>query len=157
MTEAAKEQLEELGESTDGYAETISKLRDTILSATKVESNAFQGFDIYDENGNYKTTYEILQGIADIYDEIVETDKEFGTNNVNLLLETIAGKNRANIAASILQNGEMLRSVYEDSQNSAGSAQQELDAYLESIEGCFKMAFYIKKFIYRTHLIALIA
>lgn len=29
----------------------------------------------------------------------------------------------------------MLRSVYEDSQDSAGSAQQELDAYLDSIEG----------------------
>lgn len=76
-----------------------------------------------------------LQGIADIYDEIVETDKEFGTNNINLLLENLAGKNRANIAASILQNADMLRSVYEDSQDSAGSAQEELDKYLESIEG----------------------
>lgn len=44
-------------------------------------------------------------------------------------------KNRSNIAASILQNGEMLRSVYEDSMDSEGSAQQELDAYLDSIEG----------------------
>ena len=29
----------------------------------------------------------------------------------------------------------MLRSVYEDSQNSEGSAQEELDNYLQSIEG----------------------
>ena len=76
-----------------------------------------------------------LQGIADIYDEIVETDKEFGTNNLNLLLENLAGKNRSNIAASILQNADLLKSVYESSQDSEGSAQQELDAYLDSIDG----------------------
>ena len=132
-TEEAKEQLEELGE--EAVTITQSKMRDVIMAATKVESNDFQGFDILDENGNYKSTYEILQGIADIYDEIVETDKEFGTNNLNLLLENLAGKNRSNIAASILQNADLLRSVYESSQNSEGSAQQELDAYLDSIDG----------------------
>ena len=87
-TEEAKEQLEELGE--EAVTITQSKMRDVIMAATKVESNDFQGFDILDENGNYKSTYEILQGIADIYDEIVETDKEFGTNNLNLLLENLA-------------------------------------------------------------------
>ena len=132
-TEEAKEQLEELGE--EAVTITQSKMRDVIMAATKVESNDFQGFDILDENGNYKSTYEILQGIADIYDEIVETDKEFGTNNLNLLLENLAGKNRSNIAASILQNADLLKSVYESSQDSEGSAQQELDAYLDSIEG----------------------
>ena len=51
------------------------------------------------------------------------------------LLIIKSGKNRANIAASILQNPDMLRDVFEDSQNSAGSAEQELSAYLDSIEG----------------------
>lgn len=132
-TEEAKKQLEALGEEAANI--TSSKMRDIIMSATKVASNEFQGFDILDENGNYKSTYEILQGIADIYDEIVETDKKFGTNNLNLLLENLAGKNRSNIAASILQNADLLRSVYESSQDSEGSAQQELDKYLDSIEG----------------------
>lgn len=84
---------------------------------------------------NYKSTYEILQGIADIYQEIVETDKKSGSNNVNLLLETLAGKNRANIAASILQNPDMLRDVFEDAQDSAGSADEELSKFLNSIDG----------------------
>lgn len=44
-------------------------------------------------------------------------------------------KNRSNIAASILQNPEMLEEVYEASKDSAGSAQQELDKYLDSITG----------------------
>ena len=58
-TKEAKEQLSELGEDTEGVITTTSKLRDTILSATKVESNDFKGFDILDDNGNYKDTYEI--------------------------------------------------------------------------------------------------
>lgn len=137
-TEAAKAELEELGEETDDVITTTSKLRDTILSATKAATSDGKGFDILDANGNYKSTYEIMQGLADLYDTIVQKDKELGTNNLNLLLETIAGKNRSNIAASILQNGDMLRSVYQDAQNSEGSAEKELEAYLDSIDG--KMA-----------------
>lgn len=137
-TEEAKQELSDLGEETDGMITTVSKLRDTIMDATKAASSDGRGFDILDSNGNYKSTYEIMQGLADLYDNIVKKDKELGTNNLNLLLETIAGKNRANIAASILQNGDMLRSVYEDAQNSEGSAEKELNSYLDSIDG--KMA-----------------
>ena len=137
-TEEAKQELSDLGEETDGMITTVSKLRDTIMDATKAASSDGKGFDILDSNGNYKSTYEIMQGLADLYDNIVKKDKELGTNNLNLLLETIAGKNRANIAASILQNGDMLRSVYEDAQNSEGSAETELNSYLDSIDG--KMA-----------------
>lgn len=137
-TEEAKQELSDLGEETDGMITTVSKLRDTIMDATKAASSDGKGFDILDSNGNYKSTYEIMQGLADLYDNIVKKDKELGTNNLDLLLETIAGKNRANIAASILQNGDMLRSVYEDAQNSEGSAEKELNSYLDSIDG--KMA-----------------
>ena len=137
-TEEAKQELSDLGEETDGMITTVSKLRDTIMDATKAASSDGKGFDILDSNGNYKSTYEIMQGLADLYDNIVKKDKELGTNNLNLLLETIAGKNRSNIAASILQNGDMLRSVYEDAQNSKGSAEKELNSYLDSIDG--KMA-----------------
>lgn len=137
-TEEAKQELSDLGEETDGMITTVSKLRDTIMNATKAASSDGKGFDILDSNGNYKSTYEIMQGLADLYDNIVKKDKELGTNNLNLLLETIAGKNRSNIAASILQTGDMLRSVYEDAQNSDGSAEQELNSYLDSIDG--KMA-----------------
>lgn len=137
-TTQAKQELEDLGEETDGMITTASKLRDTIQSATSAATKDGKGLDIFDSNGNYKSTYEIMQGLADLYDEIVKKDKELGTNNLNLLLETIAGKNRSNIAASILQNGDMLRSVYEDAQNSKGSAENELNAYLDSVDGKFQ-------------------
>lgn len=101
-TEQAKAELAEIGEETEGVITTVSKLRDTILNATKVESNGFKGFDILNDNGNYKSTYEIIQGIADIWEEIGKNDIITGNNNQNLLLEKMAGKNRSNILASML-------------------------------------------------------
>ena len=59
-TKAAAEELAEMGEDTDTMITTQSKLRSTIMEATKVSSNQFKGFDILDDNGNYKSTYEIL-------------------------------------------------------------------------------------------------
>ena len=104
------------------------------MSATKVASNGFKGIDILDNNGNYRSTASVLQDIADIYNEIEETDKKTKSNNVNLLLETIAGKNRANTAASILQSPDILREAIESSKNAKGSADRENETYLSSLE-----------------------
>ena len=90
-TEEAKAELEELGEDTSDFVvQTASKSQAAIKNFTKVASNNFQGFDILDDNGNYKSTYDILLGIAEIYEEIVETDKKYGSNMANGLLETLA-------------------------------------------------------------------
>ena len=134
-TKSAKEELEELGEDTDSLITTQSKLRDTIKEATAVASNGFKGFDILNDNGNYKSTYEIMLGIAQIYQEIVDTDKQLGRNNANLLLETVAGKTRANIAASIFQSPDVLEAAYKSSQGAQDSAMQENEKYIESISG----------------------
>lgn len=135
-TKEGAQSLQDSGEDIDGMITTVSKLRDTIKSATAVASNGFKGFDIFDKNGNYKSTYENLLGISQVYKEIVETDAKTGSNNKNLLLETIAGKNRANIAASILENPSLLEKAYKSSKyDSKDSAQQELDRYLDSIDG----------------------
>jgi len=134
-TKSAKETLEELGEDTDAMLTTQSKLRDTIKEATAVASNQFKGFDILDDNGNYKSTYEIMLGIADVYNEILEADKQFGRNNANLLLESVAGKTRANIAASIFQNPQLLKDAYKSSQEAENSAMEENEKYMDSING----------------------
>lgn len=133
-TKAAAESLQEMGEETEGMIQTESKLRKTIMDATKTASNP-KGFDILTDSGQYKSTYEIIQGIADIWEEIGEMDRKTGNTNQNLLLETMAGKNRANILAAMLQSPDILRSAFVESQNSEGSAQEELDKYLESMEG----------------------
>ena len=134
-TKQAAEELASMGEDVDGMITTQSKLRQTILEATKVASNNFQGFDILDDNGNYKSTYQIMLGIADIYKEIEETDKQYGRNNKNLLLETVAGKNRSSVAAGIFSDPQLLKNVYESSLESQGSAQEELSKYLDSVSG----------------------
>lgn len=126
------EALEEIGEDTDGLIETTSKLQEKVLSLTAV--NGKMGVSLLDANGNYRTTYEILQDIADIWEEIGEADIADGQNRQAALLEALAGKTRAQSLASLLQNGEMLRSVYEDVQDSEGSAIKENEAYMESIQ-----------------------
>ena len=135
LTGTSVEDMQEAGEEIDGLITTQSKLRKTIMDITKVSSNGFKGFDILNESGNYKSTYEMLKGIAEVWKEIGEEDKKMGSNRQSLLLETIAGKTRAAAASSILDNFETLQDVYEASLNSQGSAQAELDKYLDSIQG----------------------
>lgn len=135
-TEEAKKELEETGEDTSDFiVQTASKVNDSFKAFTGVASNNFKGISLLDENGNLRDTYDVLQDVADIYDEIIETDKKYGTNHLNGLLELMAGKNRSNIAASIIQNGDMLKDVYETSQNSEGSALEENQKQLDSISG----------------------
>lgn len=82
--------MQEAGEEIDGLITTQSKLRQTILDATKVQSNGYKGFDILNDDGTYKTTYERMLGIAEVFKEIGEEDKKLGTNRQSLLLETVA-------------------------------------------------------------------
>lgn len=89
-TEAAKQELEELGEETENVIHTTAKLQETIKECTAVASNGFKGVDILDNNGNFLSTYEILSRIAEVYQEIVETDKQAGTNRAALLVESLA-------------------------------------------------------------------
>ena len=125
-------ELEDAGEDTDGAIETVSKLEKKIKQLTAI--NGQLGISILDVNGNYKDTYEILQEIADIWEEIGEADKKDGQNRQAALLELMAGKVRSQTLASLLQNPDMLREVYESSKVSEGSAQKENEEYLASIE-----------------------
>lgn len=134
-TQEAKDELASLGEDVEDFVvQTKSKIDQTVRNYTSVASNAFKGISVLDENGNYRSTYEILRDISLVYQEIIETDKKAGTNRGQALLEVLAGKNRSNVAASILQSPEILESAYESALNSAGSAQEELNKYLESAE-----------------------
>lgn len=123
------------GEETDGLITTQSKLRQKILDATKVKSNDYRGVDILDENGNYLSTYQTLLKISQVFKEIQEEDKKFGTNRGSFLAETLGGKTRAAAVTSILSDPQLLEDVYNASLDSEGSAQKELDKQLESIEG----------------------
>jgi TP901 family phage tail tape measure protein len=134
-TEEAKDQLASLGEDVDDFVvQTSSKTQQLIKDYTAVASNAYQGVDVLDSNGNLRNTYEILLDIAKVYAEIQEEDKKAGTNRANALVEAIAGKNRSNIASSILLNPELLESSYESAKTSENAAQNELNSYMESLD-----------------------
>lgn len=131
-----REELAELGEEVDDWVvSTEAKKREVIMEYTKVASNGGMGVDILDTNGNLKDTYHILLEISKVYKEIQEEDKKYGTNRAQALVEELAGKNRSNIAASILMNPEVLENVYNSALNSQGSAAEENAKYLDSIIG----------------------
>lgn len=125
--------LQEAGEDTDGVVSSVPQLRQLIRDLTKVSSNDFKGLDILKDDGSFKSTYDILLSISKIWDEIGNSDQ--GDLKQASLLEKIAGKNRANIASSILQKPEMLEKVYNETQNSEGSALRENETQLDSIQG----------------------
>lgn len=132
-TEAAREELAALGEDVDDFVvTTTSKLDQQIKDLTKTQGNF--GVSLLDMNGNYRSTYEVLLDIAKVWDKIAEEDLVTGENRQNALLEMMAGKNRANILASVLQSPEVLEEAYAYALDSEGSAMQENEAYLESIE-----------------------
>lgn len=120
-------------QDTEGLVETTSKLNSNIKSLTAVNGKA--GVSILDMNGNYRDTYDILKDISQVWDDIGKQDLADGQNRQAALLEMMAGKNRSNILASILQHPELLTDVYNDSANNyQNSAQNELNTYLDSIE-----------------------
>lgn len=135
-TKEGTELLEAEGEEIDNFIKsTEAKKQEIIKDYTAVKSNNYKGFDILDENGNYKNTYDILLGISKIYKEIQAEDKKFGTNRAMALIEELAGKNRSNIVSAILSNSDILESVKESSEQASGSAMRENEKYLDSIEG----------------------
>ena len=124
-----KTELEEAGESTDGMAENTSKLRKQVMALTNIDGNG--GIDILTEDGAFRSTYDILYDIAQIWDKLNDYDPKAQA----ALLELLAGKTRGSQLAAILQNPEDLKAAYETAMNSAGSAMKENERYLDSIQG----------------------
>lgn len=114
------EVLEEMGEETDGVAESTSKLQEKLKALT--------GVDIVDMNGAYKDTYTILKEIGSVWKDLDPMDQAAA-------LELMAGKNRANTLAAILNNMKDLEGAYNDAIKAEGSALKENQAYLDSIQG----------------------
>lgn len=73
-----KGELQALGEEIDENVESISGMQTSILNLTHGKVN------IFDDNGDFKSTYEIMDEIAEIYETLSSTEQAD-------LLETIAG------------------------------------------------------------------
>ena len=120
-------ELEEAGETDlTGVVEDASKLYSIVKNMTAV--NGGKGVEIIDaDTGAYKSTYQILLEISKVWDEMTDMQQAG-------LLETIAGKTRANAAAAVLSNGEILEEAYAASQQAAGATEEAMEVALTSIE-----------------------
>ena len=117
----AKTELEEAGLETENMVESTAKLRNLIMGIADVDI-------LETDEKTFKSPYEILLQIGKKWKE---RDDEV---QKSALLEAIAGKMQSNIVASILNNSEMLESVFEQASNSAGSAMQEQERWATSLE-----------------------
>ena len=108
-----------MGEETDEYVESTSKLRDLVKGYT--------GFDIMDDENNFKDLYEIVLGIGQAWGDLEDIQKA-------ALGEALGGKRNARGLYSIFDHLDTLTSAYESSVNSAGSAMKEQEHYAESVQ-----------------------
>ena len=117
-------------EETQSYTNDIEELSGKVADLTKTAETP-GGISLFtdDTKQTYKDTYTLMEDISKIYDKL--SDK-----NRAELLEVIAGKNRGNQIAALIQafQSGQVQKAYEASKNSEGSAQQEQERWLNSIE-----------------------
>ena len=115
-------------EETEEYSEDIAILTGKIADFTRTASNP-TGVTLFTDatNQTYRSTYEILSDIADVFDEISDVDQA-------RLLENLFGKRQAQVGAAILSNFEQARKSIETMENSAGSAGREMEKIMDSLD-----------------------
>ncbi len=119
VTELAKTELEEAGESTDGMAKSTASLRQEIM--------ALSGVDIMLNENTFKSTYQILDELSQKWESLSDIAQAS-------IIELMAGKHRGNVMSSLMSNFDVARSALETSMNSAGSAMREHERWSQSLE-----------------------
>lgn len=117
---SATAELTEMGEEVDDIV--------TSTSTYRAEIKALSGVDIMQDANTYKSVYQILTEIAQVYDSLTDINKA-------QLLEDLAGKRNAQVLASIITNLKDLTGSYEAAQNAAGTLATANETYLDSIQG----------------------
>lgn len=119
---AAKTEAEDAGESTDGMATSVSKLRDEILALTENK------VDIQIDDNTFKSTYQILKELSSVWNELTDITQAN-------ILERIGGKRNSNVVAALLKNFSVAENALKTSSESAGSAIAENDKVIASLQG----------------------
>lgn len=109
-----------LNEETGEFDEELGNVKNDISELT-------HGLvSIMEDDNTYKSTYDILDRIAQIWDQL--TDKEQAG-----LMEKLFGKNRAQIGVAILSNFQTARDAIDQMAHSAGNADKEMGIIMESL------------------------
>ena len=116
----ADTELQQAGLDTDGMAESTAKLRE--------EVKALSGVDIMKNENEFKSTYDILDELANKWSDLTDIQQAS-------LTELIAGKRQGNIVSSLMTNFDIARKTLDTALNgSEGSAEKELSNYQQGIE-----------------------
>lgn len=117
-----------IDEETETYSEDLEILKGKIADLTKTAKTP-GGISLFTDETKqtYKSTYEILSSIADIWNDL--SDK-----NQAQLLEVLAGKRNGQALAAIISNFDSARESMDLMANSAGNANAEMAIAMDSIE-----------------------
>ncbi len=105
------------GEAIDGLA---PKLQEAFKD--------YANIDIQDENGELRSTYDILSDLAKVYPSLTSKQRQY-------LGELAAGNRQVKVLNAIVSNWQDVEQAVGAATNSVGSAAQENAAFMDSIQG----------------------
>lgn len=109
--------ISEDGEAIDGLA---PKLQEAFKE--------YAGIDIQDQNGELRSTYDILSELAAVYPSLTSKERQY-------LGELAAGNRQVKVLNSIVSNWKDVEQAVGAATDSTGSAAEENAAFMDSIQG----------------------
>ena len=115
-------------EETESYTNDVEELSGKVADLTKTTETP-GGISLFtdDTKQTYKSTYELLKEISQIYDQL--SDKTQAQ-----LLEKIAGKRGGQVVAGLLSNFSAAEKAIKDMDEAAGSSDAEMSIIEQSLE-----------------------
>lgn len=115
-------------EETQEFIGNVEELSGEIADLTKTASTP-GGISLFtdDAKTEYKSTYQLLKEISEIYDQLSDKDQAG-------LLEALAGKRQGQIIAATINNFGAAEKAMNNMANSAGSAEREMSVIMDSVE-----------------------
>ena len=116
---ASKTDAENAGIATDGMADSVSELRS--------ELKQLAGVDIMKDNNTFKSTYQIMKELSEVWKDLSDTTQA----NIT---ELISGKRGGQSASALLNNFSVAEDAMKQALNSSGSAMRENQTYMDSLQ-----------------------
>lgn len=115
----ATTELQNEGLDIEGMAESTATLRQ--------EMQALSGVDIMKNNTTFKSTYQILDELADKWQNLTDIQQASVT-------ELVAGKRQGNIMSALMSNWDIAEDTMNQTMQAEGSADRELARQQESVQ-----------------------
>lgn len=110
---------ENAGIATDGMADSVSELRS--------ELKQLAGVDIMKDNNTFKSTYQIMKELSEVWKNLSDTTQA----NIT---ELISGKRGGQSTSALLNNFSVAEDAMKQALNSSGSAMRENQTYMDSLQ-----------------------